>query len=79
MLLKNGVKMPAHESSDILSDGLENYLQFSDGEDEVHTPTEESVQEFGSVLKLGIGHTTFSTDIKHVNMSTAPTFITVSQ
>lgn len=51
--------MPAHESSDILSDGLENYLQFRDRENEVRTATEESVQEFGSVLKLGIDHTIF--------------------
>lgn len=51
--------MPTHESSHVLSDGLENKLLLSDGEDEVHTVTEESVGEFGSVLKLGIDHTIF--------------------
>lgn len=79
MLLQKGIKIPAHESSDILSDGLENKLLPSDGEDEVHTVTEESVGEFGSVLKLGIDHTIFSSYIKHVNMPTALTSIKVSQ
>lgn len=59
MLLKKGIRMPTHESSHVLSDGLENKLLLSDGEDEVHTVTEESVGEFGSVLKLGIDHTIF--------------------
>lgn len=53
--------MPAHESSDVLSDGLENKLLLSAGEDGVHTVTEESVGESGSVFKLGIDHTIFPT------------------
>lgn len=65
------------ESSDVLSDGLENKLLLSDGEDEVHTVTEESLGE----LSIQSWHRPyhFSTDIKHVNMPTALTFIRVSQ
>lgn len=81
MLLKKGIRMPAHESSDVLIDGLENKLLLSDGEDEMCTAHSNRGVSGRVWLSTQSWHRPyhFSTDIKHVNMPTALIFIKESQ